>query len=351
MKQTKFKLLISDHDTHLFRAAKMVQEDYIVVTNKRTEESREFKNKTEFYGHWKQKAGGWLNEANTLLGVDVSPDDFDIEECVRLNPEIDNHLEEAEKNFDFTVGHTKKLADCEDYRLVIGGDENFRYDLAQELPYKGDRKEKPLLFGELRDLIVSKYKSKVIIAEGREADDYLSEVGIKNFTHFNRTGKWLYLLSYIDKDIKMVVSPHINPDKAKDGIVYNPPLDAARCYAKQLLIGDVSVDNIPSLPNLSAEFREKYGLRKGNGVGDVTAEKLLEPCTTPKELFSLVVEAYKDYYGGDEVHVFDNFRGDTLKWTWREYIVNRAKLLWMYRSQDYDYDILRDTFEPLGVEF
>ena len=83
-----FKLTIADFDTALFRSAKYVQEEYITVT--RNGITKEFKNRTEFYGHHSKKADGWLKDTNTFLGTDGQfEDDFVIEDHVRLCPTIE----------------------------------------------------------------------------------------------------------------------------------------------------------------------------------------------------------------------------------------------------------------------
>ena len=354
MEQDNFELHIADFDTPIYKAATSMQENYIIVTHVPSGNKKEFSNKTEFYGGWKNKDGGWLADINfDRVESGKEPflvEDFEIEELSRLTDEVDNHVEEALKGIDYSVGKLKKLVPANDYQLVIGGKENFRYDLAQEVPYKGQRVEKPLIFAELRDAFLRKYASKIFIAEGREADDYLSEKGYENYRHFMKTGVWKYCLSYIDKDIDMVVSPHVNPNKPELGIIYNSPLEAAKCYASQLLTGDKSVDNILGLPSLTEDIRDKYGIKKTNGLGKATADKLLDPCDTPKECFERVVEAYKSYYGPRKKHTFTNFRDEELKWGWKDFLSERANLLWMYRTEDCKYDIFEDTFKGLGVK-
>lgn len=351
-KQTEFDLMIVDADTALFRAAKFIQEDYIVVTHKSSGRTLEFANKTLFWGHWKKKAGGELSKINEKRGEKdlppFLPEEFEIEELARLSPEIKDHLEEAEKSFDYFIGHIKKIANCKDYHLYIGGDYNFRYDIAHILKYKGERKEKPILFEEVRDLILKKYKNKITICEGVEADDQLSVLGAENYKHFRKTGEWKYLLCYIDKDIKMVISPHINPDK-EEGIIFNTPLEAARCYCSQLISGDLGTDNILGLPNLSEEVQEKYSLRKSKGVGVATALKLLEGAESIKELFERVVEAYRGYYGAD-ITVFTSHRGEEIGYSWLDFLQENAMLLYMHHSDHTKYQI-SDTLDKLGVDY
>ena len=63
-KEYPYEVFVIDSDTPIFRASKSVQEDYVIVTHKSSGKEREFPNKTEFYGHWKKKEGGWLGGIN-----------------------------------------------------------------------------------------------------------------------------------------------------------------------------------------------------------------------------------------------------------------------------------------------
>ena len=264
-----YEMIICDTDTQVFRAAKLVQEDYVIVMHRPSKKTMEFPNKTAFWGHWKTKSGGWLKEQNDKReeeGKKPFPvEDFEIEECVRLldDPEIKDHIEEGVKNFDFFIGSLKKLNLAPTYKLCIGGQGNYRYDIAESLPYKGDRPEKPILFTEIREAIINKYKNRVEIVDGKEADDQLAVYGKENYLHYKKTGKWKYVLGYIDKDLQMIVSPAINLDKMEEGVHINDVTEAFKKYGVQLLIGDKQTDNIPGLPNLVNEVREKYEIRKG----------------------------------------------------------------------------------------
>jgi hypothetical protein len=216
-----YKLIIADSDTPLYRAAKSVQEDYILATLP-DGIKKEFKNVTSLWGHHAKKEGGWLAEENEDRLSKSLPawetDDIEIEECSRLSSDLSDHLDEAEKQFDYFVGKLKKSGLAEDYLLVIGGEGNFRDEVAYLQPYKGKRKAKPLLFKELRDLIAKKYSSKIVVANGEEADDVLGQYGWENYLKYKETGEWENILSYIDKDIDMVISPSWN---------YNDDLDEA----------------------------------------------------------------------------------------------------------------------------
>jgi len=348
-----YELMIVDADTPIFQAAKFVQRDFIIATNIESGKKARFKNKTEFWGHHGKKEGGVLAEVNQKRiekGLDpYKPEDFEIEECAELNPDIEDHVQYGVEQFDYFVGKIKKHGFAEDYQLAVGGEGNFRYDIAQQLPYKGLRKDKPLLFSEIKEAILQKYRNKVVVVDGEEADDYLSKKGFENYKHFRKTGEWKWLLSFLDKDIKQVISPYFIYGDAEPEIVIPTPYDCAEHLCMQMLCGDLSTDNIPGLPNFTAEIQEKYSLGKTRGIGKANAMKYLEGAGTIKELFNRVCEAYKSYYG-EEKKDFATWEGKVVKWNWLDYLQDSAQLLWLRREDNEIYNI-RDTLSRLEIEY
>lgn len=337
--QKYFDLIICDFDTPLFQAAKQVQEDYVKVTNKATGvtwEYSEFRNKTEFQGKNRTgEVGKWLGAINSFLGTSFTRDEFEIEQLTRLKPDIEDHLEAAERAFAYEVKRIKDLQIADDYRLCIGGESNFRYGAATILPYKGERKEKPIVFAALKDKVLKQYASKLVIAEDCEADDVLGIYGARNQAIFRETGKYKYLLAYIDKDIKQIWGATLFLNKKEEGIKFITPFEAAHHFAFQCLKGDLSVDNIEGLPDLTPEIREKYGVRKGKGCGEAGALKVLESCTEIKELFERVVECYKAHFKDE----------------YQFYLRENALLLWMQRKKDQRFDIFTDLLDKLEIKY
>tara|TARA_R110002126_G_scaffold166395_3_gene314097 strand:- start:1931 stop:3052 length:1122 start_codon:yes stop_codon:yes gene_type:complete len=348
-----YELFVIDTDTAVFRASKFIQEDYIVVKHNTSGKELEFKNKTAFYGHFKKKDGGWLAGFNTKKAAagkaGYKVEDFVLTEHERLSDEIDDHLAEAIISFDRFVGSIKRANLAPDYKLCIGGEGNFRYEFAESAPYKGERPSKPLMFQEVRDAIIEKYKSKVHVVHSKECDDELSVYGKENLEEYRKTKKWKYVLGYIDKDLKMIVSPSVNLDKLKEGVVLRTPLECLKHYGKQLLIGDKSVDNIMGLPNLTEELRVKYGVRKGKGLGDTTAINFLKECSNGREVMERVVEAYKAYYGDMEFE-FTSYRGDVYNCNWLDRLNEVAMLVYMSPLDNpLDYHITQ-TLDKYGVD-
>lgn len=346
-----------DFDTVLYRAANMVQQNYINVTYKKSGKVKRFDGVSKFYGKKKSKNGGWIEEINIIREKkgqsSLSVLDFNIEELAELREvpkEYPNVVEWALSVIDFKVGTIKKTSNAETYVLGIGGASNFRYDAAHILPYKGNRKPKPILFEELKEAFLTKYKSKVSIARNSmEQDDEISIRGWESYNHYLKTGKHKYILAYIDKDLNSVPCPYFNYDKCEEGIVEPTIEDCARAFCSQLISGDLSTDNIQGLPNLSPEFCRKYGLPKSRGVGKATAIKALEGCETPVEMYTRVVEAYKSYYG-IEAFSFISYRNERSQRTWFDMLKENALLLHMMRKPHERFNI-EDTFKRMGISY
>ncbi len=336
--QKHFELIIVDADTALFTAAKSVQEDYIVVKNKRTGVEREVKNITTWQGRSRK---GDIDKESLLgfdidfYGLELTREDFEITQKVRLKADIENHLEEAEKQFAYFVRDIKDLRLADDYRLCLGGEGNFRYEAATILPYKGERKEKPIVFADLKEKVFTQYKSKVLVANNSESDDTLGIYGTKSQAAFRKSGKYKYLLAYLDKDIKQIWGATLFLNKKEEGVKFITPFEAAHHFAYQLLKGDKSVDNIQGLPDLAPETKEKYGLRKVVGCGDVAAETILEGSSSIKELFERVLECYKAFY----------------KDKYASPLKENGLLLWMMRTPDQRFDIFTDLFDKLSIQY
>jgi hypothetical protein len=354
----EYEMCYVDFDTVLYRSAQQLQEDYILIRHKvHTTWTKEFSGVTQFYGRKKSKDGGWIFDENTKRQEEgrplVSADDFTIETHSRLKetPIGMTLIEKGLESIDFKVGDIKKVCNAKDYRLGIGGlGGNFRFAAAHILPYKGDRKAKPILFLELRDAFISKYRNKVFIArDGLEMDDEISIFGWESYRHYLKTGKHKYVLGYVDKDLRMTPCPYFNYDKVEDGVETPTVMECALAFTSQILSGDKSCDNIQGLPDITQEFATKYGLAKPRGLGKATALEILKDCQTPKEMYERVVEAYKSFYG-EEPFEFTSHRGEVSTRTWLDMLRENAILLYMCRTFEEagKYDI-GDTLKKMGV--
>lgn len=177
--------------------------------------------------------------------------------------------------------------EVKDFQLYLTGKNNFRYDVAVTVPYKGNRKDiqRPKHYDALRDFLVSKYEA--IVTEGEEADD---AVAIRSTELLDKC--WIV---HVDKDLDQLQGWHFNPVKLER--YYMDALEGSRNFYKQILTGD-RIDNIQGL----------------HGIGPKKAEKALAECKTEKEMYEVVCQMYEKH-------------DETL-----ERVIENAKLLWLRRT-------------------
>lgn len=177
---------------------------------------------------------------------------------------------------------------AETYDAFLTGKNNFRYDIAKTVPYKGNRVDmkKPKHYEALRECMVTRLGA--VIVDGQEADD---EVAIRMTAEPD-----MYLLVGVDKDLRQIPGWHHNPRKAETE--YINEFEGYKNFTLQLLTGD-RVDNIPGL----------------GGIGPKKAEKTLKNATTKEELLRAAFDKYQELgYSA-------------------EYFVEQGQLLWLRRYE------------------
>lgn len=177
---------------------------------------------------------------------------------------------------------------ADSYEAFLTGKNNYRYEIAKTVPYKGNRKDakKPKHYDALRECMITRLGA--VIVDGQEADD---EVAIRMTKEPNQ-----YLLVGVDKDLRQIPGWHHNPVKAKTE--YINEFEAYKNFATQLLTGD-RVDNIPGL----------------QGVGPIKAAKALKDAKTQEELLQAVWKQYQEKEHGIE------------------YLTEQGQLLWLRRYE------------------
>lgn len=126
--------------------------------------------------------------------------------------------------------------------FLTDGAANYRVNDAVTFKYKGNRTgtKKPKWYKKIRSYLQTHWLCQVMV--GIEADDalaiaqeYFSGLGIHN------------VMATLDKDLNQVVGWKYNWKYEKDALYYMDEQSAHRSLWKQVIIGDVSTDNIPGL--------------------------------------------------------------------------------------------------------
>jgi 5'-3' exonuclease len=218
------------------------------------------------------------------------------EEIVYTKEEDAKYLQEAWERFERHVRQLLEKLYCTDYVMAVKHPSNFRDEMYCD--YKKKR-------GNWRPSEMSKFvpiiarlavnSGYAIWAEGRETDDY-----VRIWAEEARAAGIDFIVCSIDKDLKCIPGKHYNMkhDKIEDV----DEAFATRFFYTQLLMGDVTVDNIPGIP----------------GVGPVKAEKWLAEWNTEEEFQAEVVGRYMGAHGDE----------------WKQYLLANGKLLYIQKRLD-----------------
>lgn len=198
------------------------------------------------------------------------------------------------------------------YRLFLtdsGIENNYRYNMATVLPYKGNRvdMEKPFYYKKTREMLLNDYKA--ILIKGQEADD---QIGIDQYDFWRQSKSFEHsYIASIDKDLRSLEGYHYNLTSRI--IDYVDEDTGLKNYYEQLLQGD-RTDNIPGLARLLAIQDRKEESDKLVHSHYMKAYREFALDHSPKECYNYVVDKYKSYgYGDKEIDEIGN-----LLWIRRE---------------------------------
>lgn len=227
---------------------------------------------------------------------------------------------------------------------------NFRIGLAFTKQYKGQRKEKPFFFAELKAFMIETLGC--IVSNGDEADDLIAIEAHRRNQQFVAAGVKLgsaahkelcdFVIVSSDKDSRITPGAHYDPRNKRhtfgdelgwfevewkpDGKLKDLKGCGLKFFYSQLIVGD-SADNYPGIPFKGAPL----------------AYELLNGCTSEKELFVAVLGAYKKKYGTQPT-LQDNYRGGSRMMTAIERMHEQGRLAHMSRFPG---DIWRSDKAPI----
>jgi hypothetical protein len=305
----------------------------IIVTHKNTGDQKEFKSRTNFYGHWKTKSGGWLAEVNAKRLTPFVFSDFIIQDKQVAEP-----VEYALQTVKNHISGIKKKLGVDNYYGYIGRGDSWRVGASTILEYKGDRKNnlKPLLLDEIEDYLLKHHNA--IEVRNKEADDQCVIDCYQNDSH---------ILCGVDKDYNGSEVTFFNVDKSDKplrirglGSLWLDDKSSVRGIGRKFFYHQIMSGDSSDCYFANSATDKKWG--------DKSSFKLLEPCTTDAECWQSIVNGYKALY--PEPSKFIGWRGDELDITW-DYVLNEnCQMAHMLRF-DGDKFNLYPLLDKLGVEY
>ena len=156
-------------------------------------------------------------------------------EFIPANPDYICHL------VDLSIQEVIDATEATSYVCALSGKGNFRYDVAKQQPYKGNRnpsQTRPYHYGTIEDHIIRAHPQ--VVVDGIEADDWL---GIEQRKDPENT-----CIASRDKDLKTVFGWHyrFSCGRAQPAIPMHwmSEEESMHFFFYQMLIGD-NTDNIP----------------------------------------------------------------------------------------------------------
>jgi len=366
---TQGKSLCFDYDFIIFNAVSVAEERFITATHKPTGQVMKFENRTELWGDWRKKEGGWIGFKNKVSGNDFYKwEDFEVVDGHNPRPfrirgkkigedEEGNDLfapdtfispeEGAKKIIDDTImGICGKLGTT-NYFGFTGEGEVFRHKVATLLPYKGNREDmlKPLLLDEMKRYVCERHNAKMM--HDIETDDAFTMAVVAGYKAWKAGGKQdkdVVIGVAVDKDSKQSEGWHFNPDKED-----KPRLiegfgglwldDKGKVDGAGRMWLYFQVANGDTSDNYKANcFSELKWAEKG-------AYNALKDCKTDKEAFTALVGVFKKLY--PEKKTVTTFRGEiAIDWL---YVMQECFTLAMMLRFDGDKIDVKAVLDKLEV--
>ena len=322
------KTICIDYDGLLFKACCAVEERSIIVKHK-TGFEKQFKNRTEFYGHHKKKSGGWL-----ALNKEYNLEEFEIEDTRTVEP-VEHALGLLKRQIESIVSNLE----ADKYYGYISGEGNFRKDICTLLPYKGNRKDliTPFHLDAAKEYL-KKYHNAVT-SNAREVDDrvctdmYSAVKKKENFIgivfekdYLGCDGTWYWP----DNGELKVISGFGELHREDTGVK-----GTGRLWKYFQCAFSDSIDNY---------YANCFSDQKN---GEVAVYNKLKDCTNDKEAFEAMKEHFKYLY--PEPKVITNWKGDTFEIDWL-YVMQEMFCLAHLERWEGDRIDVRKCFNNLGIK-
>lgn len=296
--------------------------------------SFEFKSRTEFWGHYKKKAGGFLATMNKERTSILLPEEFDIED-VRVAEPIANVLHTAKT----MVEGDLYLSGAKSFEAYLGEGDSFRVGVSTLLKYKDrDPSAKPLALDAVTEYLHNKFKAEMV--RDIEADDMCNIAAYNNpnaFTIIEDKDYWGCPVNVYD--INRRERGIVNCNKLGHLFLDNKGKvrGEGRIHFYFQVISEDTIDNYKA--NCFSEV--KWAAK--------SAYNALVGCKTDKECFQVMVDTFKMLY--PEPKMVIGWRGMPILIDWFYVMQEMIWMAHMKRTVDEPLLDVRDILDRMGIVY
>jgi len=320
---SNFQTAIVDADFIKYAAAACGETRSILVINNETGNEYKFKTRTEFYGRGKAKNGGWLGEYNLAKDLNLSAEDFTIQD-VQTKLDFSN----CTNVVDYQIKSSLAGLGTKKYKAFIGRGDSFRVERSTLLKYKGHRTSllKPLYLKDVEEYLIDTYNAEIVT--GIENDDRCVMECYKKPDN---------ILLAAEKDFYSCPVKYYNA-VAKVGIIN------CDCFGKLSLNDKKEVKGYGRLhlyyQTCAQDDSDNYKAHCMSDVswGEQSAYKALVNCKNDKEAWLAMEGVFKYLYPEPKEVV--GWRGDTILIDWA-YVMNEC--FDMSRMHRFENDFVKAT--------
>lgn len=331
-----FTHAVIDLDPIKYAVSSVSEKKTIKAVHRVSGDEYDLKTRTEFWGHYKKKAGGLLAKMNEERSDDnkLTPEEFDIYDVVTPEP-LSFALHTAKAMTDDIL----KASGCKTFSALIGSGDSWRVEESTLLKYKGNRAEtvKPYHYDAVVDYMTRRYEAELVT--NLEVDDRLV------IDTYRKPG---YFSIAKEKDIyssAMYFFDYSKPDKGiqngnQFGELYLNEKGEVKGIGRKHWMWQVCSED--SADNYKANcFSEKDWGAKG-------AYNALLGAQNDKELFQAGVDIFKMLY--PQPKVIQGWRGEDIQIDWKYVMQEMMVMAWMLRH-DNDSVPLITTLDRMGVAY
>lgn len=322
-----------DLDFIKYEAASLAEDRSILVVHKKSGDEYKFKTRTEFYGNFRKKSGGWLAEHNKTRKTPRLVDEFDI-----VDVQIPLPLSHAYSVVNNRIDTINSRLGVRQYYGYVGKGDSFRVELSTILKYKGQRAAaiKALQIEEVEHYLVKKHAGEYI--SGLESDDQCV---------IDCTANKDLILVARDKDFYGCELTLFNPDMMDVpqkieglGKLYTNDKQEVKGWGRKFFYHQVmSLDQADNYCANSASEKR---------WGEKSSYNLLEECKTDKTCLEALVKGYKTLY--PEKKVITGWRGDKIEIDWLYVLKENFNLARMLRWEGDVVDV-QDVLNKLKISY